>query len=176
MTCRLAALLVSAALGGADIAAAAPADGRTGLSPVDYAFVGSTYLGNRYQVDSGKLGETHAAAPSVKAYARLMDTSHVQVEDKLVTLLKRKGLTAPSLPLLQGAYASLVRSLSTEQGRAFDVAYVRGQVDYQDANDALYRWEIANGRDADLVAFAKAVLPKIDDHKTQAEALDAAGK
>lgn len=155
---------------------AAPAAGSTNLAPVDYAFIGSTYLGNKYQVDTGKLGETHAADSAVKKYAQLMDTSHVQVEDKLVALLKKKGLTQPTLTLIQGGYATIVRMLSNERGPAFDRAYVQSQLDYQTANDALYRWEIANGSDPDLKAFAKAVLVKIDDHKSQVEKLNAAGK
>ena len=165
-----------AALALASSAHAATSKCPTGLSPVDYAFIGSTYLGNKYQVDTGKLGETHAADPSVKKYAELMDTSHVQVEDKLVELLKKKGLTQPTLTLIQGSYATIVRLLSKEQGQSFDRDYVQSQLDYQTANDALYRWEIANGSDQDLKAFATTVLVKIDEHKDQVEKLSAAGK
>ena len=143
------------------------------MSPVDYAFIGSTYLGNQYQVDTGKLGETHAAHPAVKDYAQLMDTSHVEVQSRLVALLNKKGLTQPTLTLLQGAYASIVQILSDEKGPAFERDYVSGQVHYQHSNDALYRWEIANGKDPDLIAYAKIVLPKVDDHMSRAEKLAA---
>ncbi len=160
-------------LAGLGTAIAAPSAGSTTLSPVDYAFIGSTYLGNQYQVDTGKLGETHALHPAVKDYAQLMDTSHVEVQSKLVGLLKKKGLTQPTLTLLQGAYASVVQILSDEKGPAFERDYVSAQVHYQHSNDALYRWEIANGKDPALIAYAKVVLPKVDDHLDRAEKLAA---
>lgn len=142
-------------------ALAAPASpGSTHMAPADYAFLGSIYLGNRYQVDTGRLGETQAGDPAVRAYAKLMDTSHVQVEDKLVALLRRKHLEQPKLTLLQGGYASIVRMLSAERGPAFDHDYVKGQVDYQHANDALYRWEIANGSDPDLKPSPRWCCPR----------------
>lgn len=97
--------------------------GSTNLALIDYAFIGSTYLGDRSQVDTGKPGETQAADPTVKAYVRLMDTSDVQVEDQLAALLKKMGVTQPTLTLIQGGYATIVCS----------------QKDYQRANDALYR-------------------------------------
>ena len=164
------------ALTGVTPALAEPSAGSTTLAPVDYAFIGSTYLGNQYQVATGKLGETHAFKAAVKSYAHLMNTSHVDVQDKLVALLNKKGLTQPTLTLLQGAYASIVQILSDEKGPAFERDYVSGQVHYQHSNNALYRWEIANGKDPDLIAYAKTVLPKIDDHLARAEKLAATSK
>ena len=163
----LAAAAVAAILAPTLARAAAP------LGPVDYAFIGQTYLGNRFQVDTGKLGETHAGDPAVRAYAKEMDVTHVQVEDKLVAILKRKGLVQPPTSLLKGAYDTLVRMLDGLRGPTFDRAYIQGQVSYQHNNDALYRWEIQNGADPDLKAFAKEVVVKIDDHMHKAEKLAA---
>lgn len=47
----------------AGMARSAPGAGSTNLAPVDYTFVGSTYLGNKYQIDTGKFGETRAGVP-----------------------------------------------------------------------------------------------------------------
>ena len=78
----------------------------------------------------------------------------------------------PPPTLLQAAYATIVSTLQDEAGPAFDQDYVRGQVDYQKANAALYQYEIANGSDADLVPFARETLPKIQDHLAKALALE----
>jgi len=43
-----------------------------------------------------------------------------------------------------------------------------GQVNYQNANAALYKYEIANVADPDLQDFAKQTLPKIEDHLQRA--------
>jgi predicted outer membrane protein len=62
------------------------------LAPVDYTFIGLTSLGNQFQIDSGKLGETHARSAAVRNYAKLMDTSHVQVQDNLMARLRRMNV------------------------------------------------------------------------------------
>jgi putative membrane protein len=144
------------------------------LAPVDYAFIAQTNLGNHFQIDTGKLGETHARSAAVRDYATLMDTSHVQVENNLMALLQKMNLEPPPAKLLSGAYSGLVKILAGEQGAAFDREYVRSQLDYQHANDALYRWEIQNGSNPDLKAYARETLPKIDDHMLRVEALLAA--
>ncbi len=41
---------------------------------------------------------------------------------------------------------------------------MEGQVDYQKGNAALFQYEIQNGADPDLKAFAQRTLPKIEDH------------
>jgi predicted outer membrane protein len=58
------------------------------LAPVDYAFIAQTNLGNEFQIDTGKLGETHARSAAVRDYAKLMNSSHVQVENNLMALLQ----------------------------------------------------------------------------------------
>jgi len=144
------------------------------LAPVDYAFIAQTNLGNHFQIDTGKLGETHARSATVRDYAKLMDSSHVQVENNLMALLQKLNVEPPPATLLSGAYKGLVKILVGEQGAAFDREYVRSQLDYQHANDALYRWEIQNGSNPDLKAYARETLPKIDDHMHRVEALLAA--
>jgi putative membrane protein len=144
------------------------------LAPVDYAFIAQTNLGNHFQIDTGKLGETHARGAAVRDYAQLMDSSHVEVENNLMALLQTMNLEPPPASLLSGAYKGLVESLAGQQGAAFDRAYVRSQLDYQHANDALYRWEIQNGSNPALKAYARETLPKIDDHMQRVEALFAA--
>jgi len=144
------------------------------LAPVDYAFIAQTNLGNQFQIDTGKLGETHARSAAVRDYAKLMDSSHVQVENNLMALLQKMNLGPPPASLMSGAYKGLVGILVGEQGAAFDRDYVRSQLDYQHANDALYRWEIQNGSNLALKAYARETLPKIDDHMHRVEALLAA--
>jgi len=100
-----------------------------------------------------------------------MVSSHEAVNGALQAILQRKGPLPPPT-LLQAAYATIVATLQDEAGPAFDQDYVRGQVDYQKANAALYQYEIANGSDADLVPFAQETLPKIQDHLAKALALE----
>jgi putative membrane protein len=96
-----------------------------------------------------------------------LHSGHITVNDALLGILKNK-LPAPPPTLLKAAYSTMVSTLQHESGRTLDADYVRGQVNYQKANAALYEYEIANGTDSDLKAFARETLPKIQDHLARA--------
>ena len=91
---------------------------------------------------------------------------HQSQSDPLI--LQRKQITAPPETLLQGAYDTMIASLTTDTGIASDRDYVEGQVRYQKGNAALFQYESQNGADPDLKAFAQQTLPKIEDHLQRA--------
>jgi putative membrane protein len=159
----------------AHAAAPSPADTAAAvLSSVAYTFVAQANLGAPFQIDSGRIAEQKGMTSAIRDYAHLMAVSHVPVVDALNKVLQRKGLTAPPNPLLHGAYDAMINSLKAEQGRALDRDYVNGQVQYQEGNAALFRYEIENGTDSDLKEFARQTLPKIEDHLQRALKLAAA--
>jgi len=145
-------------------AASAPG---TSLGPADTYFVSQTSLGTPFQVDSGRLAETTGTTQAIRSYAELMVSSHIAVNNALLAILKNKA-PAPPPTLLRAAYATMVSPLQHESGQTLDADYVKGQVNYQRANTALYQYEIANGTDPDLKAFAQETLPKIQDHLARA--------
>ena len=142
------------------------------LGPSDAYFVSQTSLGTPFQVDSGRVAEAKGTTPAIRSYAKLMVSSHITVNNALLGILKNKA-PAPPPTLLQAAYATMVSTLQHESGHTLDADYVRGQVNYQKANTALYQYEIANGMDPDLKAFAQETLPKIQDHLARALKLQA---
>jgi putative membrane protein len=137
------------------------------LGPVDTYFVTQTSLGTPFQVDAGRVAEAKATTRPIREYANLMVSSHIAVNNALEAILKTKAPTPPPT-LLKAAYATMVWTLHHEQGKTLDADYVQGQVNYQYANTALYKYEIANGTDPDLKAFAQQTLPKIEDHLERA--------
>jgi putative membrane protein len=137
------------------------------LGPADTYFVTQTSLGTPFQVDSGRLAETKGTTQAIRGYAELMVSSHVAVNNALLEILKNKAPVPPPT-LLRAAYSTMVSTLQHETGSTLDVDYVGGQVKYQKANTALYQYEIANGTDPDLKAFAQETLPKIQDHLARA--------
>lgn len=144
------------------------------LGPIDSYFVTQTSLGTPVQVDAGRVAEAKATTQAIRNYADLMVSSHITVNNALEAILKTKAPTPPPT-LLKAAYATMVATLQHEQGKTLDADYVRGQVNYQYANAALYKYEIANGTDPDLKAFAQQTLPKIEDHLERALKLQGAG-
>jgi putative membrane protein len=163
----LLALACGIAAAHAVTAAATPA-ATSILSSVDYNFVAQANLGAPFQIDSGRIAERKGTTPAIHDYAHLMVVTHVPVVDALNKVLQRKGLTAPPNTLLRGAYDTMISSLKSEHGCAFDRDYVEGQVDYQKGNAALFRYEIQSGTDPDLKEFARQTLPKIEDHLQRA--------
>ena len=137
------------------------------LGPVDTYFVTQTSLGTPFQVDSGNLAVTKGTTQTTRDYAQLMVSSHIAVNNALDAILRKKPAVPPPT-LLKAAYSTMISTLEREGGKAFDSDYVRGQVNYQNANAALYKYEIANGADPDLKDFAKQTLPKIEDHLQRA--------
>ena len=158
-------------------AAQTPAASAAGasLGPADTYFVTQTSLGTPFQVDSGRLAEARGTTQAIRSYAELMVSSHVTVNNALLAILNNKPPVPPPT-LLKAAYATTVSTLQHESGSTLDADYVRGQVNYQNANAALYEYEIANGTDPDLKAFARETLPKIQDHLERALKLQAAAK
>ena len=138
------------------------------LSAVDYNFVAQANLGAPFQINSGRVAEQKATIASIRDYAHLMVVTHIPVVDGLNAILQRKRITAPPETLLQGAYNSMIASLEFDAGAALDREYVEGQVRYQKGNAALFRYEIKNGADPDLKAFAQHTIPKIEDHLQRA--------
>ncbi len=137
------------------------------LGPADTYFVTQTSLGTPFQVNSGRLAENKGTTQAIRGYAELMVSSHVAVNNALLAILKKKAPVPPPT-LLKAAYATMVSTLEHESGQRLDADYVRGQVNYQKGNTALYQYEIANGTDPDLKAFAQETLPKIQDHLARA--------
>src|SRR5246127_5734476 len=97
------------------------------LGPVDTYFVTQTSLGTPFQVDSGNLAVTKGTTQAIRDYAQLMVSSHIAVNNALDAILRKKPAVPPPT-LLKAAYATMISNNS------FDSDYVRGQVNYQNAN------------------------------------------
>ncbi len=140
---------------------------KTQLGPVDTYFVTQTSLGTPFQTDSGRIAQKRGGTQAIRSYAELMVSSHIAVNDALEAVMKRKAPVPPPT-LLKAAYGTIISTLTAEKSSRFDVEYVCSQLDYQKANAALYQYEIDNGTDPDLKAFAQETLPKIRDHLERA--------
>jgi putative membrane protein len=138
------------------------------LSPADYNFVGQANLGAPFQIDSGRVAERKGTSSEIRDYAHLMVVTHIPVVDALNKILQQKDIKAPQNTLLRGAHNAMVYSLKADRRAELDRDYVEGQVEYQKGNAALFRNEIENGTDPELKEFARATLPKIEDHLDRA--------
>jgi putative membrane protein len=139
---------------------------------VDNNFVAQANLGAPFQIDSGRVAEAKGTTAEIAITRISWVVTRIPVVDALNKILQQKKIKAPPNTLLNGAYHAMVASLKAEDGAALDRDYIEGQLEYQKGNAALFRNEFENGYDPDLRQFARATLPKIEDHLQRALKLE----
>jgi putative membrane protein len=124
------------------------------------------------EVEAGKLAQEKGTAADVKSFADMMVKDHTAANTKLKTIADSKKLKVSDNAQLMDKAKSMI--LELRSAKSFDQAYANNQVKAHEATIALFEDEANNGKDADLKAFAKETLPKLQDHLTHAKALAAA--
>ncbi|MFJ3483148.1 DUF4142 domain-containing protein [Pseudomonas sp. NPDC090202] len=124
------------------------------------------------EIEVGKLALDKAVAPDVKAFAQMMVSDHTAANDKLKAIAQSKRIEVSSYPQVMDKIKALI--LDLRSAKSFDQAYANNQVKAHEAAIELFEKEAANGKDAELKAFASATLPKLKEHLAQAKQLAAA--
>ncbi len=150
---------------GALLLIAAPAS--AAVSVQDSAFVTAAAQGGMAEVAAGTLAEQRSTNTHVKAYAAKMVADHTKANAKLASIAKMKSVMLPSS--LAPADMKMKGALESVHGIAFDTSYMQGQKAGHMKMETVMKMEIANGKDADLVSFAKMTLPTVEAHLELAE-------
>ena len=136
--------------------------------PNDAQIAAIVVTANQVDIDAGKLAESKATDPQVKAFGSQMVTDHTGVNKQATELVMKLGVkpednaTAQSL---KSGGADNVKALSALSGAAFDKAYVDHEVAYhQQVLDAVDRMLIPNAKNADLKALLVKVRPAFVAH------------
>jgi putative membrane protein len=138
----------------------------------DDSFVRSAVGANLDEVELGRLADSISTTASVKEFGRMMMTDHQQAMDELRTLANRKSISFTEAPFEStGTQAHSFRSM---QGLTFDTAYLSSQITGHQNNITLFQWEIDNGKDSEVKAYATKYLPKLQEHLGKAQELKAA--
>lgn len=123
------------------------------------------------EIEVGKLALEKAVAPDVKTFAQMMVSDHTAANDKLKTIAQSKRIEVSSYPQVMDKIKALI--LDLRSAKSFDQAYANNQVKAHEAAIELFEKEAANGKDAELKAFASATLLKLKEHLAQAKQLAA---
>jgi putative membrane protein len=182
---RFAIVAVAAALA-APLTAAAQATNPAGAAPdtpriatghptafrandADKLFVMQISLGGMAEVDMGKLAGQRGSNADVKAFAQRMVSDHDTANSKLAGVAKASGTP---LRTDWDTDHSVARSqLEKTRGTAFDVAYIRAQIEEHQKTAQLLEWEIGSGEDPAIRHYAMSVLPTVLDHLEMAQGL-----
>ncbi|SET71448.1 DUF4142 domain-containing protein [Pseudomonas graminis] len=121
------------------------------------------------EVEAGKLALEKGTSADVKAFAEMMVKDHTAANAKLKGIADTKKLEVSDNAMLMDKAKAMI--LELRSSKSFDQAYANNQVVAHEKTIELFKKEAAEGKDADLKAFATATLPKLEEHLTRAKAL-----
>lgn len=121
------------------------------------------------EIETAKLALEKSQNEAIKGFAQMMIDDHRQANQKLADLAKSKDLeVSDDAELLNKAKAMVLKM----RGEAsFDKAYMNNQVVAHRETIELFRRGV-NADDAEIAAFARETLPKLEQHLQRAEQLN----
>lgn len=125
------------------------------------------------ELEAARMAADKAQDEAVKRYAAMLVEQHEAANKELSTLAESKGLSLPtSAPA--GKRRELNR-LGREKGEDFDAAFVQTVGVREHRQDVrLFREASRNAKDPEVKAWAAKMLPTLEQHLSQAQALPAA--
>lgn len=120
------------------------------------------------EIEAGNLALKKSTSADVKAFAQQMVADHTKANAELAQIAKTKKLEVATDAELKNKAKALI--LKQRDGESFDEAYANNQVMAHKEAIELFK-EGLNTEDADINAYAKATLPKLEHHLQMAQAL-----
>lgn len=114
------------------------------------------------EVDAGNQAQQKATMQSVKDFGAMMVKDHTAANDQLKSLAASKNISLPTTPSV--SQMAEKGKLDVLTGDTYDKSYIRGQIKDHREVIALFKKEIASGKDADAKAFAQQTLPVLEKH------------
>lgn len=143
------------------------------VSAADNSFALQAARSDLFEVTSSQLALQKARTPAVRAYAQQMVDQHSQSTQDLNRLVAAKGISVPQPPGLEPVQQQAVGLLQNlGPGRAFERAYLSGQVTGHSATVQSYEQQVALGTDPEMKAFAQQYLPHVQQHLVEARRLN----
>jgi putative membrane protein len=142
----------------------------TTLSHGDKSFLQKVARGSTNEVALSQLADSRALSPDVKSFAQMMITDHDQANTDLAALALSKGIDV-SQSVSKGRMDDL-SSLSSMSGVDFDKAFCKNMLSAHQGVVELFKKEVANGKDPDVVAFAKKYVDTLSMHLEHARTLE----
>jgi putative membrane protein len=119
-------------------------------------------VGGAAEIMFSKLAQQKSSDEQIKNFAAMMVTDHTSAGDTLMAIAKNKGINLPTSP--DDRHQRKYDELSKLSGTDFDKAYVKIMIDDHEGALKLMQDEAANGKDADLKAFAGKVAGTVQTH------------
>ncbi len=140
------------------------------ISNSDTDFIATAASAGQFEVESGKLAQSKAVDPALKAFADQMVTDHTNASEKLTVLAQQKGVSLPTT-LKEKDQKALDNLSKAKAGKDFDDLYRKDMVKTHKEAVALFDNAAKHSKDPDVKAFAGSTLPVLEHHGGMAESL-----
>ena len=139
----------------------------------DQLFLRTAAVGNRAEVELGKLAADKASAASVKDFGRRMAADHAMTLDALQELARSSDTPLPRELDMDHVVVMQQLEEAQSQSTAFDIEYMRSQIADHQRTTQLLEYQIGAGQSDRVRDFAKATLVAVLDHLETAKAIHA---
>lgn len=132
------------------------------LSSQDRNFMMKAAQGGIFEVSANKVGSGKSRAPRGQTALDDMVMDHSKANAELMNMARRKGVRLPKST--DAKHAKIVSRLRALDGMAFDKYHVQTQIKAHKETIALFKKQAQNGRDAQVKEWARAKIPKLEEH------------
>ena len=139
------------------------------LNANDKSFLQGATLTNLAEIASAKLADSVALRAEVKSFAKMVIANRTSEQLSLDSIARKWGITLPVIPEAdQLAAIAVLRQVGPS---LFDAAYLAATQGDQKTAELLYQQEIKLGGSAQVLSYAKRILPVVESDLLTLESL-----
>jgi putative membrane protein len=127
--------------------------------------------GDLFEIQSGQLAHPRAQSPAVHSFATMLTTDHTRSSQILTAAAQSAGVAVPPPAILPPHQAMLSQLNSAGNGAAFDMAFRDIQIQAHQQALTLHQNYAANGDVAALRQAAAQIVPVVQGHLQQLQAM-----
>jgi len=120
------------------------------------------------EIETGQKALEESQNAEVRAFAERMIKDHAAANEKMAKLAADKGLEISDEATLMDKARTMI--LQAREGESFDAAYANNQVAAHERTIELFE-RATRSDDAEVAAFARETLPKLQEHLEEARKL-----
>jgi len=122
-----------------------------------------------FHVEAGKLAVQRASSEGVKKFGQHSIDHHAQLNDELMQLASKKGVTLPKK--MSKKEQEALDKIAKLSGPDFDKAYLEMEIKDHSSDLTGFQKEAKSGKDPDVQAWAAKAVEAIEEHLKMARDL-----
>lgn len=122
-----------------------------------------------FHVEAGKLAVQRGSSEGVKKFGQHSIDHHTQLNDELMQLATKKGVTLPKK--MGKKEQEALDKLAKLSGPDFDKAYLKTEIEDHSKDLSVFQKEVKGGKDPDVKAWAAKTVEAIEEHLKMARDL-----